>query len=626
MLQYLCNPQERADVISLEVDEQDSSRVLVTHKEYEIDLVKAIPGVLYRQKRTTLPKSWATYCTAGGVIGEDLQCGPLYAQWLNEEYTSRVKPCLDLRTLTDVDPVGFDERLYPFQRAGVAFLSIAQRALLGDEVGSGKTVQSILALKRLSDYGHDVFPCLTITLPSIKAHWEDEWKTWFPGARVVRVKGTATQRRKALETDADVYIMNWQSLRLHSRLAHIPGIALKKCSEHKGDATVKPAQCETHLKELNEIPFRSVIADEAHFMANVKAKQTRAAIYVMQAETVRYKFALTGTPISNSCVDLWPVMFGLRPEEYPIKSTFVNRYGEQKYNYWKKGMEIKGLNPHTKNEFLSFFDPVFRRMPKSLVLKDLPPIVSYTLEAEMSTKQARAYKEIEEEMFTRTDEGDLILTTNNLEKQIRLLQSASATCWVDDSGSVQLKDPSPKIDVLMDILAGTDKPVAVTAESRKLIELASTRLTKADIPHGMIIGNMTEDQRAAVLRDLKEGRIRVILFTMRAGGTGVNMAECDTIVFLERSWSMLQNIQAFGRVHRIGSEQHTSVNRFDVIAPGTVEVRQLEAIKEKYSRLQEIVRDRETLDIVNDRERLAELEQEEQVIMGSEIEVVIDEA
>ena len=605
-------------MITFEISDHDSSRVVVDYKEFEVDLLKKIPGISYLKKTgTTFPKSWATYVIASGVIGDELQCGPEYAAWLNEEYASRVKPCLDLRLLTDVDAEGFDARLRPFQRAGVAFMSIAQRVLLADDLGAGKTVQSIMTLKRLHEHGHNVFPILTITLPSIKGQWEDEYNKWWPELNVVRVRGTATQRRKALESDADVYIMNWESLRLHTRLAAIPGQAMKKCKEHKGDEKVTPAQCEAHLKELNDIPFRSIIADEAHNMKGVSAKKTRATIALMHGPDVKYKIALTGTPIGESVVDLWPIMYSLRPEEYPVKSKFVERYGQEKFNYFSKQTEITGLNPYTKHEFLQFFDPSFRRMPKELVLKDLPPIVHYTYEAEMSTKQAKAYKELQDDMFTRTDSGDLILTTNNMTQHLRLLQNASATIDVDkETGEIIMVDPSPKIDVLLDIIDQTKGIVVVAAESRKLIELAAKRLAKNNIPHGLIVGGMTEDQRTAVLRGLNDGQYKVVLFTMKAGGTGANMTAADTIVFLERSWSMIQNVQTLGRVHRIGSEVHESINHIDVIAPGTVEESQLRKVQEKFNRLQEINRDRET---IRDVEQLQAFAEEEQRIINSEI-------
>ena len=612
-------------MIRLEIDDLDPTRVRVEYKEYELELVKGVAGVHHKKNRTTYPLSWATWVMASGVFGDMLEVGPVFAQWTRDEYARRVEPCLALRTLTNVDPEGFDPRLFSFQRAGVAFLSMAQRALLGDDMGTGKTITTIMALKRLEEFGHDVFPVLVTAPPTTKFQWEMAWQEWFPGKTVRRVSGTAKERREALESGADVLIMNWESLRLHSRLGHYGGVALRRCKEHKGDIGVKPAQCEAHPKELNEIPFRSIIADEAHIMMNPLSKCTRAMWALGHSDTVAYKFALTGTPISKSPVDLWAIMHFLAPEEYPTMTGYVNRYGKEKFSYANDRREIIGFNEHTKPEFLGFFDPRFRRMPKELVLKDLPPVTYQVREAEMSAKQRKAYKELEKQMFTRTEEGDIIIATNKLSQQIRLLQYASALCSVDEAGDVQMTNhkASPKLDALMEVIEATPKPIAVAAESRKLIELASERLTANKIPHGLIVGGMTEDQRAAVLRDLEFGKIKALLFTMRAGGTGVNMTAADTIVFLERSWSMLIDLQTMARVHRIGSEQHSSVTRVDIIAPGTVEQKQLVAIATKRARLEEITRDKETLRNANELEAVAALENEESDIVRTDIKAEV---
>ena len=126
--------------------------------------------------------------------------------------------------------------------------------------------------------------------------------------------------------------------------------------------------------------------------------------------------------------------------------------------------------------------------------------------------------------------------------------------------------------------------------------LASQALTEKKIPHHALVGGLTTDIRTSMLRDLDTGAVRVLLFTMKAGGEGLNMTAANTMVRLERSWSMLLNQQTLARFHRIGSERHASLTLVDVVATGTFEEKQFHTLSEKSARLEEIVRDKVALE------------------------------
>jgi len=71
----------------------------------------------------------------------------------------------------------------------------------------------------------------------------------------------------------------------------------------------------------------------------------------------------------------------------------------------------------------------------------------------------------------------------------------------------------------------------------------------------------------------------------------LTMTAADTIVFLQRDWSVIKNLQAEDRVHRIGSQIHKAIHIIDVVAPDTVEEWQIQKVLEKLRRLEEIRRD-----------------------------------
>jgi SNF2 family DNA or RNA helicase len=161
---------------------------------------------------------------------------------------------------------------------------------------------------------------------------------------------------------------------------------------------------------------------------------------------------------------------------------------------------------------------------------------------------------------------------------------------------ITLRNPSSKLDALEEVLEELgDARCVIAAEHRQLIELASARLAKLGISHLLITGEVAPHDREVALAALNEGRIRCLLFTVKAGGVGLDMSSVDTLVNLQRSWSLADSKQTEDRVHRIGSERHQVVRIIDIITRNTVEETQVERLYEKLARLDEITRDREKL-------------------------------
>jgi SNF2 family DNA or RNA helicase len=516
-------------------------------------------------------------------------------------YETRIGPALALRDETQRDG---DPSLYPFQRAGVAFMNVAERCLLADEMGSGKTVQSIKALQQMHLSGKNVFPVLVVCPNSMKKTWEREAAKWWPGLKFLPVKGSANERRKTLETPAHGYIMNWESLRGHSRLAPYGSIGLKRCKECGGeDERVSATQCHVHPRELQQLKFQTVIADEVHRAKDPKSQQTRA----LWAATVDapYRFALSGTPIANAPDDLWPIMHWLDKQQFPSRTRWIDRFCEVMYNAFGSPTVI-GIKPEREKEFHDIVNPMMRRMPKSLVLPFLPPIVRERREVEMSPKQAKAYKQMSEQMIAELENGDTLIAASPLVKATRLIQFSSAFAELevkqDALGNpevhVHLSDPSCKIDAFMDDLPDyKGKSVVVFAQSRQLIELLSDRLSKQKKPiaHGLITGAQNGDERTQHMDDFQSGKTDLILCTVQAGGTGITLTKGSIAVFLQRSWSLVDTTQAEARIHRIGSEIHDSVTIIDYVTTGTIEEYQIAAVSQKGDRLEAIVRDKDLL-------------------------------
>jgi SNF2 family DNA or RNA helicase len=570
------------------------------------ELCKSIPGSSWSasDKIWRVPLSWSTCLALRSTFKNDLVIAEDLGDWAKNLLDTRISPANSLRELEQFDSLTNSD-LFPHQQAGVEFLKTARRALLADEPGLGKTAQAIRAIKELKDSGEDVFPALIVCPNTLKKNWEREFTRWWPEATTQVIKGTSAQRKKqfdvAVESNIDVIIINWESLRSHSRLAPYGSIALARCKECGGhDERVSLNRCEVHKRELNEIDFKVVIADEIHRSKDAKSKQTRALWSA--TGNAEFRFALTGTPVANNVVDMWSILHWLSPEDWPSKTKWIDRMVDTMMNAFG-GMMVLGIKPHMEDEFQRTISHHMRRMLKARVLPWLPPVINERRDLEMSTKQKKAYDQMRDLMIADLESGEALSAPSVLTQTLRLLQFASsyANIVVDEKTGeprAVLSEPSCKVDSLMDDIKNGDfgdDSVAVCAVSRQLIELLSAAMTKANIPHGLITGAQNEDERQQSIDDFQSGAKKWILFTAQAGGVGVTLTAARRLIMLQRPWSLVDHKQALDRVHRIGSEIHDSIMITDYVTEGTIEERVIEVLETKADNFEQIVHDREKL-------------------------------
>ena len=587
--------------VSVELSE--NNKHVVINAEWRLkELCKSIPGAKWDSTAMvwSVPASWATCLALRSTFKNDLVIGPRLTDWAGNELANRITPANELRDLETLeDPL--NEDLFPHQRAGVKFLATARRALLADEPGLGKTAQAIRALKQLQDNGETIFPALIVCPNTLKKNWKREFDKWWPGLDIQIIKGSATQRRKQFDEPAQVFIINWESLRGHSRLAPYGSVALARCTECGGhDEKVTENRCEVHKRELNGINFKAVIADEIHRSKEPKSKQSRALWAATGDADIRY--ALTGTPIANNVLDLWSILHWISPEEWPSKTRWIDRMVNTMINAFG-GMMVLGVKPHMEPEFYAALNPRMRRMLKAKVLPWLPEMMFERRDVEMSTKQKKAYEQMRDMMIAELEGGEALTAPSVLTQTIRLLQFASSYAEIaanEETGEIKavLADPSCKVDALMDDIKSGDfgnDSVAVCAVSRQLIYLLSAALTKEKIEHGLITGAQNEDERQQAVDDFQAGKIKWILFTAQAGGVGITLTAARRLIMLQRPWSLVDHRQALDRVHRIGSEIHDSIIVTDYVTEGTIEERVIQVLETKADNFEQIVRDKDKL-------------------------------
>lgn len=585
--------------VSVDIDAQGEHILISADWRYK-ELCKSLPGASWSASEQVwrVPLSWTTCLALRSTFRSDLEIKPTLGAWAANQLETRIAPANALRELETYEG---DEVLFPHQRAGVAFLATAKRALLADEPGLGKTAQAIRALKELNDRGEDVFPILIVCPNTLKNNWAREFARWWPDVSTQVIKGSAVQRKKQFEQPAQVFIINWESLRSHSRLSPYGSISLTRCRACGGqDEKISENRCEVHLRELNNFKFKAVVADEIHRSKDPKSKQSRALWSASGTSEIR--FALTGTPIANNVVDLWSILHWISPKDWPSKTKWIDRMVDVMLNAFG-GMMVLGVKPQMQDEFYKSVNPYMRRMLKKVVLPNLPPVLKERRDVEMSTKQKKAYEQMRDLMISELESGDTLAAPSVLTQTIRLLQFASsyatiATNEVTGEPRAVLDAPSCKIDALMDDIENEDfgdDSVAVSAVSKQLINLLSAELTKKKISHGLITGDQDEDERQKAIDDFQSGAIKWILFTAQAGGVGITLTAARRLIMLQRPWSLVDYKQVLDRVHRIGSEIHDSIVITDYVTEGTIEERVIQVLETKADNFEQIVKDKDQL-------------------------------
>ena len=388
--------------VYVELEDKDSKHITINADWRFKELCKSLPGSAYDGKTQMwrVPTSWTACLALRSTFQDTLEIGPILTEWAANERANRITPSMELRELESLPEGEGDEDLFPHQRAGVKFLSTARRALLADEPGLGKTAQAIRTLRKLQNDGEQVFPALIVCPNTLKKNWAREFKKWWPEntPKIQVVNGTPAQRRKQFDDpETDIYVINWESLRTHSRLSGYGSIALARCPGCGGhDERVTENKCEVHPRELNGIDFKAVIADEMHRSKDPKSKQSRALWAATGDADIR--FALTGTPIANNVLDMWAILHWISPEEWPNKTKWIDRMVNTMLNAFG-GMMVLGVKPQMEAEFFSTINPRMRRMLKSRVLPWLPEMMFERRDVEMSPKQAKAYKQMRDDMI-----------------------------------------------------------------------------------------------------------------------------------------------------------------------------------------------------------------------------------
>lgn len=519
-----------------------------------------------------------------GVVGFDSRL----AAWTSGEAALRGYAQADKHRLHQQLPAGLTP--YPWQVQAAGIIAATGRALLADEPGTGKSASALLGILERDKLDLDPWPVIVVCPASVVDPWLEQWATWAPDVPAVAWRGPAAKRR-LLAGQALVYVVSYNLARTDIGLTGGP----------------------TDRTPLLGLGARSLVVDEFHLMKDQQAQRSRAVRRL--ARTIPAGLAggtvvgLSGTPITHHPGDLWPMLNSLDPDAWPSRERFVDRYCEVAAGEYAD--EILGLRRDTEPEFRVCLYGQHRRVAKADVLADLPPKVYSIRTVELPPRWRKAYDDMETDMIAQLPQADdgseggelSVMATLALMTRLAQLASAAAdvtvteqideeTGEVTEHTQVQLKAPSWKVDALLEVLAERPgQPVVAAAPSRQLMQLAGNAATAQGLRVGYVIGGQTAQQRSDTIAAFQAGRLDLLCLTTGAGGVGITLTAARTLVFLQRPWSLVEALQTEDRLHRIGAEQHESVEIIDVIAVDTIDSRVRSVLRRRAGALTELLQD-----------------------------------
>lgn len=436
-----------------------------------------------------------------------------------------------------------ESALRHYQKDGVRWLwTLASNGLggiLADDMGLGKSLEMIAFLSLLKEKEN----ILIISPKSLIYNWKNEFEKWDSSRQVEVVEGNKSSRKKTIERMKEagqgVFVVSYDSLRNDEEL-------------------------------YQDILFSTIVLDEAQYIANATALKTKA----VKSLHAKHRFVLTGTPIQNSYMDLWSIMDFLMP-------GYLDGYKDFHLMY----SSLADNNQAQIHRLETQIAPFLLRRTKEEVLKDLPPKTEEITVVQMDDAEAKLYEAyFTNAKMTLKDQKD---SGRNRVAILAELTRLRQLC-VDPSVFVSnYKNLSAKltqtIAMVQEAIASGHK-VLIFSSFVAVLKHLQDELAKLKISSSLIYGDTPAKERLSLADRFNTSEDeKVMLVSLKAGGTGLNLVGADIVIHLDPWWNIAAENQASDRAHRIGQTRPVTV--WKLVAKGTIEEKiiELQALKRSLS-------------------------------------------
>ncbi|MFE5598242.1 DEAD/DEAH box helicase [Streptomyces coelicoflavus] len=440
-------------------------------------------------------------------------------------------------------PPGLHATLRDYQLRGLAWLhlmtSLGLGGCLADDMGLGKTVTVIaLHLKRARTE-----PTLVVCPASLLGNWQREIERFAPGVPVRRFHGPD-------RTLDDL----------------TGGFVLTTYGTMRSAATT-----------LAEQPWGMVVADEAQHVKNPYSATAKALRTIPSPARV----ALTGTPVENNLSELWALLDWTTPGLLGPLKSFRSRHARAVEN---------GEDDQAVERLARLIRPFLLRRRKSDpgIVPELPPKTETDHPVPLTREQAALYEAVVRESMLAIEEAEGMGRRGLV---LKLLTSLKQIC---DHPALFLKEEHPPggadrmtarsgklalLDELLDTVLAEDGSALVFTQYVGMARLITSHLATRAVPVDLLHGGTPVPERERMVDRFQSGATPVLVLSLKAAGTGLNLTRAGHVVHFDRWWNPAVEEQATDRAYRIGQTQPVQVHR--LITEGTVEDRIAEMLQSK---------------------------------------------
>lgn len=451
------------------------------------------------------------------------------------------------------------------------------------EQGTGKTPTAISEFCTAARDSEDLVKVLIVCPKNVRLNWQRE------------IEKFATQPGKST-------ILRGGKLKRAGKM--IAGLARGPNEQHhKFAACIISYESATRTMEyLTMIEWDYVYLDEAHMIKRPETQRTKAMMLLREAAKKRR--VLTGTPVSNSPLDLYALF------EFMGKGWSGFRTWQEFKEFYGVFEEIgDGISKLVAIQNKPFMQERLSRtsfiISKREAMPELPEKVYDVAEVEMTGQQQEAYVALAEKLLFEiesdlADSDNKAITVNNiLTKLLRLAQVCSGFACYDkvldptslevlQSGSTEFFSPDPKLEWLVEMLKekGPKEKTIVWSCFVPCIKTIHERLMLEGIEHVVLYGATSEaDREIAMHKFNTDPKCKVFLGNPAAGGVGVNLpgsdvskwdtpeddgCNADHVVHYAMDWSYVKRAQCEDRNHG-RNRCRTNVRHTDLVVPETVD-------------------------------------------------------
>lgn len=410
---------------------------------------------------------------------------------------------------------------YEHQKDTAAFLTVNTRALVLNDIGTGKTQSSLWAADYLIKTGHVRKVLILSPLSTLERVWGDGIFTGLIHRKFVVLHGTAERRLKLLKTEADFYIINHDGFNIISQQCH--GM------------------------------FDLVIVDEAAVLRNPSTNRFKAfRKWIDHNPTVRL-WLMTGTPTPNSPTDAWSLA---KLVNSPYCTKTYTAFREQvmmKIGQWKfvPRAESTEIVKH-------ILQPAVRYTRDECF--DLPDTIIQTRQVELTPMQKKYYtqmlKTFTTDIIASRNGGTQLTAVNEAVKIQKLVQIACGVAYDENGNDVEI-DCSPRINLVKEIIEEAGEKVILFVPLTGTLHMLERELSK-DWTVAVVNGEVSANKRNQIFHDFQHQKEpHVLIAHPGTMSHGLTLTSASTIVWYGPINANEQYVQANGRIERIG-KRHVS--------------------------------------------------------------------